>query len=98
MQLQGGWISESPAASPDVQSLISYGENIVKRLGLLSAALPLAAALTAPSQSALAAATTLELVAICEGLYPPVFGVPNGEPLGVCQWDMAMINAADAAS
>ncbi len=47
---------------------------------------------------AYAAATTDELVAICEQYYPAVFGVPNGEPLGVCQWDMALINASEDGS
>jgi subtilisin family serine protease len=50
------------------------------------------------SAVALAAATTDELVEICDSLYPDVFGVPNGEPLGVCQWDMALINASDEGS
>jgi subtilisin family serine protease len=47
---------------------------------------------------ALAAATPGELVAICNNLYGAVFGVPNGEPLGACQWDMALINASDSGS
>jgi subtilisin family serine protease len=47
---------------------------------------------------ALAAATPAELVAICNGLYPAVFGTPNAEPLGVCQWDMALINATEDGS
>jgi subtilisin family serine protease len=46
----------------------------------------------------LAAATADELLDICNPLYPPVFGVPNGEPLGPCQWDMALINASDDGS
>ena len=46
----------------------------------------------------MAAATTDELVAICEGLYGGVYGVPNGEPLGVCQWDKALINASEVGS
>ena len=46
----------------------------------------------------MAAATTDELVAICEGLYGGVYGVPNGEPLGACQWDKALINASDVGS
>jgi subtilisin family serine protease len=50
------------------------------------------------SAVALAAVTTDELVDICNNLYPAVFGVPNGEPLGVCQWDMALINASDEGS
>jgi subtilisin family serine protease len=59
--------------------------------GVLLASLVLASA-------ALAAATTGELVAICEALYGDVFGVPNSEPLGACQWDMALINASDDGS
>jgi len=39
-----------------------------------------------------------ELVAICDTLYGDVFGVPNGEPLGPCQWNMALINASDGGS
>jgi subtilisin family serine protease len=33
------------------------------------------------------------LVDLCETLYGPTFGTPNSEPLGACQWDMALINA-----
>jgi subtilisin family serine protease len=47
---------------------------------------------------ALAAVQTPELVAICESLYGAVFGTSNGEPLGACQWDMAVINASDSGS
>jgi lantibiotic leader peptide-processing serine protease len=47
---------------------------------------------------ALAAATPQELAGICSNLFGPVFGVPNGEPLGMCQWDMAIINASDSGS
>lgn len=50
------------------------------------------------SSVALAAATTDELVDICSDLYGDVFGVPNGEPLGPCQWDMSLINASDGGS
>lgn len=57
-----------------------------------------AVAAVALSAVALAAATTGELVDICNSLYPAVFGTPNGEPLGVCQWDMAIINASDDGS
>ena len=42
---------------------------------------------------ALAASTEAEIIAKCEGLYSSVFGVPNTEPFGPCQWDMAIINA-----
>jgi subtilisin family serine protease len=50
------------------------------------------------SAVALAAIPSNELTALCNDLYGDVFGVPNGEPLGVCQWDMALINAADDGS
>jgi subtilisin family serine protease len=39
-----------------------------------------------------------ELVARCNVLYGDVFGVPNSEPLGPCQWDMALINASESGS
>lgn len=44
------------------------------------------------------AATQAEITAKCDGLYGGVFGVPNSEPLGPCQWDMAIINASDGGS
>ncbi len=50
------------------------------------------------SAVALAAVSPEELVDICTGLYGDVFGVPNSEPLGVCQWDMALIHASDGGS
>jgi subtilisin family serine protease len=50
------------------------------------------------SAVALAYATPDEVVAICSALYGDVFGVPNGEPLGPCQWNMALINASDDGS
>lgn len=45
-----------------------------------------------------AAATQAEIVAKCEGLFSGVFGTPNSEPLGACQWDMAIIDAGDSGS
>lgn len=45
-----------------------------------------------------AAVPSAQLAAICQSLYTPVFGVPNSEPLGACQWDMAIINASDSGS
>jgi subtilisin family serine protease len=39
-----------------------------------------------------------DLVARCNELYGDVFGVPNSEPLGPCQWDMALINASESGS
>ena len=38
------------------------------------------------------------MTALCSDLYGDAFGVPNGEPLGPCQWDMALINASDSGS
>lgn len=35
------------------------------------------------------------VVAVCEGLWDGVYDTPNTEPLGPCQWDMALINADD---
>lgn len=55
-------------------------------------------ATAALATTALAAVPKAQLVDICTGLYSGVFGVPNGEPLGVCQWDMAIINASDSGS
>lgn len=40
-----------------------------------------------------ASSTQAEIVAKCAGLYGGVFGIPNSEPLGGCQWDMAIIGA-----
>lgn len=42
---------------------------------------------------ALASSSQAEIIAKCESLYGDVFGAPNSEPLGPCQWDMAIINA-----
>ena len=51
------------------------------------------------SLSALAASTPEDLVEICNNnLYGDVFGVPNSEPLGPCQWNMALINASNDGS
>ena len=56
------------------------------------------AALSSFSTAAMAAATTDELAAICDGLFAPVYGIPNAEPLGVCQWNMALVNATEGGS
>lgn len=53
-------------------------------------------ALMAPVASAAEPAATV--VEICEDLYGDTFGTPNSEPLGVCQWNMALINASDDGS
>lgn len=47
------------------------------------------------ASAVLAASSTADLAALCDSLYGDIFGVPNGEPLGPCQWDMALINATD---
>lgn len=49
------------------------------------------------SSGVLAYAEQAEIIAKCEGLYGDVFGVPNSEPFGPCQWDMAIINAGTAS-
>ena len=45
-----------------------------------------------------AAIPPAQLDAMCQSLYGGVFGSPNVEPLGACQWDMAIINAGDSGS
>ena len=39
-----------------------------------------------------------DLADLCEDLYGDTFGIPNSEPLGACQWDMALINASEDGS
>lgn len=48
--------------------------------------------------AAFAAIPSGDLVNICNSLFGGVFGIPNSEPLGACQWDMALINASDSGS
>ena len=55
-------------------------------------------ALMIPFSAANGAMPAADLADLCSGLYESVFGVPNSEPLGVCQWDMALINAGEGAS
>lgn len=70
----------------------------MKRWKLISVATILVIALIVLTTSVLAGSSVDEVVAICENLYGGVFDVPNGEPLGPCQWDMAIINASDSGS
>ena len=70
----------------------------MKRWKLFSVVTIVAIALIALTTSALAAVPSNELVDICTDLFAGTFGVPNGEPLGACQWDMALINASDTGS
>jgi subtilisin family serine protease len=76
----------------------------MKRFTLLSALAVLLACGDEPTslvdgpdgpQHSVLAATPGNLVGICDGLFGDVFGVPNDEPLGPCQWDMSLINATD---
>lgn len=60
-------------------------------VGALAGALPAQADSTRTTAIPTAAA-----VEICEDLWAGVFETPNSEPLGACQWDMALINADDA--
>ncbi len=39
-----------------------------------------------------------QLIDICEDLFGGVFGSPNAEPFGPCQWDMAIIDASATGS
>jgi len=48
-----------------------------------------------PAVPGFAAATQTEIVDKCEELFGDVFGAPNSEPLAICQWDMAVIDAGD---
>lgn len=70
----------------------------MKRWKLALLVTTLAVAAIGLSAVALAAMPSDELVARCNELYGDVFGVPNSEPLGPCQWDMALINASDGGS
>ncbi|MEN8114260.1 MAG: S8 family serine peptidase [Actinomycetota bacterium] len=66
--------------------------------GLLFASLVAIAPAGMATEDTTEAATPGEVTALCDGLYGPVFGVPNSEPLGPCQWDMSLINASDTGS
>jgi subtilisin family serine protease len=70
----------------------------MKRLKLILVVTIVAIALIALTTSVLADTDPGVLAALCDSLYGSVFGAPNGEPLGACQWDMAIINASDSGS
>jgi len=65
----------------------------MKRWKVVLALTILATALIVITISGTASSSQAEIIAKCEALYGGVFGVPNSEPLGACQWDMAIINA-----
>ena len=67
----------------------------MKRWKLIVIMTVVALALIALTTSALASSSQAEIIAKCESLYGPVFGAPNSEPFGPCQWDMAIIHAGD---
>jgi subtilisin family serine protease len=70
----------------------------MKRWKLILIGALVAVAIIGISTAALAYSTQAEIITKCETLYSTVFGVPNSEPLGVCQWDMALINATAEGS
>ena len=39
-----------------------------------------------------------QLADLCADLFDAAYGTPNGEPLGACQWDMALIGATGSGS
>jgi len=63
--------------------------RIRKLLGLFA----VMALVVVPAMPGFAAATQTEIVDKCEDLFGDVFGAPNSEPLAICQWDMAIIDA-----
>lgn len=65
----------------------------MKRWKLVLVIAALVVAITVFSSLVFAYSTEAEIIAKCESLYSSEFGVPNSEPFGVCQWDMALINA-----
>jgi subtilisin family serine protease len=67
-----------------------------KRMTVFAVAALVAALI--PVSAANAAEPASDLVELCEELYGDVFGSPNGETFGPCQWDMAIINASDSGS
>ena len=64
-----------------------------RRLTAVAATAAVAAGMALAVPGAQAATPEGDLIALCEELYGDTFGDPNGEPLGPCQWDMALIGA-----
>ena len=73
-----------------------------RRLAAAISSVALTLTITTPASHASTEATDAvdvpTLTALCEPLFGDVFGVPNSEPFGPCQWDMALINAGDSGS
>lgn len=53
----------------------------------------LVAAIWCMTPATRAAAPSQVAADLCASIFSGVFGVPNGEPLAACQWDMALIKA-----
>jgi subtilisin family serine protease len=66
----------------------------LKKRSVILLVLGVVASLFVAPNAGQAAAPADELADLCEDLYGDVFGAPNAEPFGDCQWDMALINAA----
>src|SRR5215217_5242453 len=68
-------------------------------LGLVTAIVLCLSVVPAASASpaGVSAASPAELTAICEDLFAGVYATPSSEPLAVCQWDMALIDATASA-
>ncbi len=68
----------------------------MNRFNLLPSVVVSIAGLFLGNPVALAASAIDEGIEICHGLYGDVFGIPNSEPMGPCQWDMALIGATES--
>ena len=71
-------------------------KSIVAVLALVAALFP--ATFAGATESGVTADPGEAVAALCAELYEDIFGVPNSEPLGPCQWDMALIEAGEATS
>lgn len=70
----------------------------MSRLGTITIAASMLASLALTGGAASAAEPGDEIAELCAELYGETFGTPNGEPLGACQWNMALIDATDDGS
>ncbi|TDO45951.1 subtilase family protein [Kribbella sp. VKM Ac-2527] len=72
--------------------------NVRRAVIAVFAAATLCLAGLVPTASAkVSAATPAELTAICADLFGGVYDTPSAEPLAVCQWNMAIIDADQTA-
>jgi subtilisin family serine protease len=70
--------------------------SIIGVIAMIAALFP--ATLVGASPNSSDALPAAGVTAICAPLFGPTFGVPNSEPLGACQWDMALMNAGEGMS